>query len=165
MKDVWQCAFPRKLSTDPSVRYDAAASRLILPVAGLVGLLYLGLAILHPVMVGGTDGRILSAVAGISAVGLLGLAWAYRRRPRVRGGSAVLSVAFVVMIANSGLHLWLTGQEWQTSNLMLVVIGAGMAILATNWNIGLTLLTWLAWVLGMVGMPGANLLCRWRRHR
>ena len=147
---------PPELSSDSRVRYDAAASRLILPVAGLVGLLYLGLAILHPVMVGGTDGRILSAVAGISAVGLLGLAWAYRRRPRVRGGSAVLSMAFVVMITNSGLHLWLTGEEWQTSNLMLVVIGAGMAILATNWNIGLTVMTWLAWTLGMLSIPGAN---------
>ncbi len=147
---------PPELSSDSRVRYDAAASRLILPVAGLVGLLYLGLAILHPVMVGGTDGRILSAVAGISAVGLLGLAWAYRRRPRVRGGSAVLSMAFVVMITNSGLHLWLTGEEWQTSNLMLVVIGAGMAILATNWNIGLTVMTWLAWTLGMLSIPGGN---------
>ena len=146
---------PPELSSDPRVRYDAAASRLILPISGLVGLLYLVLALLHPVMVGGNDGWILSAVAGISAVGLLGLAWSYRR-PRVRNGSAVLSLAFLVMIANSGLHLWLTGQEWQTSNLMLVVIGAGMAILANRWNVGLTVLTWLAWTLGMLTIPGAN---------
>ena len=146
---------PPELSSDPRVRYDAAASRLILPISGLVGLLYLVLALLHPVMVGGNDGWILSAVAGISAVGLLGLAWSYRR-PRVRNGSAVLSLAFLVMIANPGLHLWLTGQEWQTSNLMLVVIGAGMAILANRWNVGLTVLTWLAWTLGMLTIPGAN---------
>ena len=31
---------PPELSSDPRVRYDAAASRLILPISGLVGLLY-----------------------------------------------------------------------------------------------------------------------------
>ena len=93
------------------MRYDAAASRLILPISGLVGLLYLVLALHARSVVGGNDGWILSAVAGISAVGLLGLAWSYRRRPRVRNGSAVLSLAFLVMIANSGLRLRLTGRS------------------------------------------------------
>ncbi len=148
--------FSPELSRDARVRYDAAASRLVYPVAGLVGLLYVALAMLHPIMVGGRNGLIMSVVAAVSAVALLLVAWAYRRRTDVSNGTAVLSFVFVVMIGNSGLHLLLSDQDWQTSNMMLVMIGAGVAVLATGWNVLLTAVAWGVWAFAMVSIPDAN---------
>ncbi len=147
---------PAELSPDPHERYDAAAGKVLYPVAGLVGLLYLVLAALHPVMVGGRGGLIMSAAAGLTAVVLLAVALWARNRSVIPHGTALLAAVILAMIFNSGLHLWITGEDWQTTNLMLVVIGAGMAVLATRWNLVLTALCWVAWVIGMINIPGVN---------
>ena len=152
MKDVWRVVrIPPELSSDPRVRYDAAASR---PHPSNQRSGWTALSRLGPPAPG--HGRrerrlILSAVAGISAVGLLGLAWSYRRRPWVRNGSAVLSLAFLVMIANSGLRLWLTGRSGKPPP-----DACGHRV--RGWRScqplepGLTVLTWL-WTLGMLTIP------------
>ncbi len=147
---------PTELSADPDVRYDGAAQRVLYPVSLFVGLLYLVLAALHPVMVGGRGGLIMSVVAAATAAFLLGIAWWVRGRTEVPNATALLSAVILLMIVNSGLHLFITAQDWQTTNLMLVVIGAGMAVLATKWNVALTVLCWVAWVIGMASIPGVN---------
>ena len=99
-------------------------------------------------MVGGNDGWILSAVAGISAVGLLGLAWSYRRPPgaqRQRGAVAGIprdDREFRPALVADG----------EVANLQSDACGhrCGMAIPANRWNLGLTVLTWFAWTLGML---------------
>lgn len=145
-----------EMSQDPRVRYDAAASRVTYPVAGLIGALYAVLAVLHPIMIGGRTGWIMSTVALISAVVLLSIAWAHHRHPAVRHASARLSAVFAVMIANSALHMELSNEDWQTSNLMLVLIGAGIAVLATNWNVVLTVLCWVGFIAAMLTIPNPN---------
>jgi signal transduction histidine kinase len=147
---------PPELSADPRVRYDAAAARLIYPVSGYVGLLYVVLTLLHPIMVGGRTGWIMAAVAGVSALILLGVAWYARHNHVTEHGTAILSVTFLIMVANSGLHMYLTQEVWQTTNLMLVLIGAGMAVLEARWNIAVTALGWLAWIVAMLQIPQAN---------
>jgi signal transduction histidine kinase/CheY-like chemotaxis protein len=99
---------------------------------------------------------IMSVVAGVSALLLLALAWASRRERITTNGTRVLVVIFLVLIVNSGLHLYLSDQEWQTTNFILIVIGAGMAILRTGWNVGLTVVIWLAWFLAMLPIPSPN---------
>lgn len=147
---------PPELSPDPQVRYDAAAARIVYPAGLYLGLLFVVLALLHPVLVGGDEGLIMSAVAAVSAAMLLALAWAARRQQVTANGTVVLAAVFLVLIANSGLHLYLSQQEWQTTNLMLIVIGAGMAILRTGWNVAITVLAWVAWVVAMLPVPAPN---------
>ena len=129
---------PPELSPDPQVRYDAAAARTVYPAGLYLGLLFAALALLHPVLVGDEEGLIMSGVAAVSAVLLLALAWAARREKVTANGTRVLAAVFLVLIANSALHLYLSQQEWQTTNMMLIVIGAGMAILRTGWNVAVS---------------------------
>ena len=147
---------PPELSPDPQVRYDAAAARTVYPAGLFLGLLFALLALLHPVLVGGEEGMIMSAVAAVSAVLLLAVAWAARRKTITENGTLVLVAVFLVLIANSALHLYLSQEEWQTTNFMLIVIGAGMAILRTGWNVAITAVMWVSWVLAMLHIPSAN---------
>lgn len=147
---------PPELSPDPQVRYDAAAARTVYPAGLYLGLLFAALALLHPVLVGDEEGLIMSGVAAVSAVLLLALAWAARREKVTANGTRVLAAVFLVLIANSALHLYLSQQEWQTTNMMLIVIGAGMAILRTGWNVAVTLITWVTWFLAMLHISAPN---------
>lgn len=147
---------PEELSADPRVRYDAASARVLYPVAGMVGLLYLVLAALHPVLVGGTEGWILTMLAAISGILALAMAWYWRGRKDSRHAPLHLAVLFLLLIVNSTVHLLLTREDWQTTNLMLVTIATGMAVLQTGWYLGLTALAWAGWVAGMLNIPGVN---------
>ncbi len=147
---------PPELSPDPQVRYDAAAARTVLPAAFFLGLLFGLLALLHPLLVGGEAGLIMSAVAAVSAALLLALAWAARRQRITTNGTVVLVMVFLILITNSALHLYLSQEEWQTTNFMLIVIGAGMAVLRTGWNAVLTVIMWLAWFVAMIHIPSPN---------
>ena len=147
---------PEELSDDPRVRYDAAAARVLYPVSGLVGLMYLALAFLHPFMVGGRNGMILSVIAGISAVVMLTLAWSRRNNHKIDYAPSQLALVFITLIVNSTAHLYLTKQDWQSTNLMLTTIAIGMAVLQTNWYLVLTGLAWLGWIVGMVQIPNVN---------
>ena len=147
---------PPELSADPHVRYDAAAARILYPVAGLIGLLYVVLGVLHPFFIGGTTGEVMAAVALTSAIILLVIAWWARTNRTSDHGTGVLSLVFLIMIFNSGLHMYLTKEEWQSTNMMLVLIGAGMAVLLTRWNVAITVLGWVSWVAAMLTIPGAN---------
>ena len=102
---------PPELSPDPQVRYDAAAARTVFPAALMLGVLFAQLALVHPVLVGGEAGMIMSAVAAVSAVLLLALAWAARRQRITTNGTLVLVAVFLVLITNSALHLYLSQQE------------------------------------------------------
>jgi signal transduction histidine kinase/DNA-binding response OmpR family regulator len=141
---------PAELSEDPRVRYDAAAARLLYPVSGMVGLLYAALAIMHPFFVSGRNGVILSITAATSAVVMLTLAWTRRGNDRIDYAPAQLALVFIVLIVNSTMHLFLSQENLQSSNMMLVTIAIGMAVLQTGWYLALTALTWLGWILGML---------------
>ena len=144
---------PAELSEDPRVRYDAAAARVLYPVSGLVGAMYLALAIMHPLFVGGTNGLILSITAGISAAIMLTLAWSRRNNESIDYAPSQLALVFIILIINSTLHLYLTQQNYQSTNLMLVTIAIGMAVLQTNWYLILTGLSWAGFVFGMLHIP------------
>ena len=144
-----------ELSVDPEVRYAGAAAAVLPPVSASVALLYVLLAIAHPLVIGGTVGTVMSVVAGLSAIGLGVLAFfGYTRPPGLRYANLLMSMLFVVVILNSGLHMVLTADERQTTDLMLAVVAAGVAILPTSWNVGVTLLAWLAWAVGIAVSGG-----------
>lgn len=147
---------PEELSEDPRVRYDAAAARVLYPVSLLVGVMYLLLTFMHPFLVGGRNGQILSIIAGISAVVMLALAWSRRNNDRIDYAPSQLALVFIALVVNSTVHLYLTQESFQSTNLMLTTIAIGMAVLQTNWYLILTALAWAGWIVGMSHIPGVN---------
>jgi PAS domain S-box-containing protein len=123
-----------------SARFDpAAASRefdrlttlaargAVRPIALGVGLLYAGFTAAHLLVLPTDMARIMAPVAAISAVALLALAWLARGNARVRGHRGLAIIA-VVTLANSLLHLSLTRDPVQTTNLYLILAGSGMLL-------------------------------------
>jgi diguanylate cyclase (GGDEF)-like protein len=148
-----------ELSVDPAVRYAGAAAAVLAPVCAAVAALYVVLAVTHPMVLGGSAGTTMSVVAGLSAIGLGILALiGYLRPPRLRYANALLAVVVLVVILNSSLHMIITGDTLQTTNLMLAVIAAGVAILRTGWNIAVTAVAWVAWFIGMQLSDGVGLV-------
>lgn len=147
-----------EFAADPKQRYRAAAARMVPGVSFWIAALYVLLAVAHPVLIGGRIGWTMSIVAAASAVVLGIVAW-YSRQPRFPVEQAELYLAAIILILtmNSVLHLVLTQESWQTSNLMLVLIGAGISLLSRGWNWPLSGLIWLAWLGGMWQIPDANL--------
>ncbi len=147
---------PQELSQDPRVRYDAASARVLYPVSLLVGVMFAVLALLHPIMVGGSNGRILAAIAAASAALMTVFAWRWRGRESIAQAPLYLAVVFLVLILNATVHLYLTHEEWQSTNLMLVTIAIGMAVLQTRWYLALTALAWLGWIIGVTNAERVN---------
>ena len=60
------------------------------------------------------------------------------------------------------LHLSLTGELWQTSNLLLVVVGLGSGLLDLRWFATLVGALWLGWAAVVTAFaPDAPLLLHW----
>lgn len=133
------------------VRYDRSASAVLAPVCFFAGLMYVILSGLHPFTMA-EFGLLMSVVATISAVLLLLAAYVFRRHRPVNG-SLWMSMVLVVIIINSTLHVILSSQDWQLTNLMLAVVAAGAAVLATGWNTAVTVFVWFAFVLSFATVP------------
>ena len=71
----------------------------------------------------------------------------------------------LVAVANAVTHLVLTEQPRQTTNVMLVVVGAGAVLLSLRWLAATLYLAWGAWGVGafLVG-PGEQWAALRRRH-
>jgi diguanylate cyclase (GGDEF)-like protein len=131
---------------DPVRRYDAAVAGVVPETAGLLGVLLGVYAVADPIELSGHDAAILSAAAGISAVGLLLTAWRTWRRPVAhRDAHRVTAALGVVLAANALLGLALTQAAWQTSNIMLTIVAIAAGLIDVTWAaslVGATLIGW-----------------------
>jgi len=126
---------------------DLAAQGVVRPVAvGLAGL-YAAFVVAHIVLQPADLARVLAPVAFITALALAMLALIAHGTPqRIRGHRAGVLIAGLA-VANSLLHLALTLDPTQTTNLFLVIVGAG--VLLFDWRslavvIGSSLAGWAA---------------------
>ena len=138
-----------ELSADAATRDAGAARAVLTPVAGAVAVLYAVLAIAHLVVIGGQTGRRMAELAAVSAVFLAVLAWVSRRGLPLGWANPGMTAVFLVVLANSSVHIALTGEIYQLTNLMLAVIAAGMALLARWWNWAVTALAWASAAVGI----------------
>lgn len=105
-----------------------AARSLIRPVGVALAVLYAVFSTAHLLIIEGFAGKLLSAVALLSAVFYLVSSLAFNTR-WVRHNTHVLVAGFsFVALGNSILHLFLTGNPAETSNLALVFLGVGALI-------------------------------------
>jgi diguanylate cyclase (GGDEF)-like protein len=160
------------VSPTPDETYDAAVTAAVPALAAGLAALFAVLAPLHLLMLDGTLRLTMAATAAASALLLAGFGYAVHRRP-LPGHMAQPATAglVVVAVANAVLHLVLSGQPRQTTNVMLIVVGAGAVLLSLRWLAATLYLAWGAWAVGaflvgpaeswphyVVGMCGATVL-------
>ena len=86
------------------------------------------LAVAHAVFLQGpVRTTMIGIAAGTAAVG--GAMTLVRNRDFVRDYANAFAVLFALMVlTNSAVHLWLTGEVFQSTNLILAVLGAGVLL-------------------------------------
>lgn len=93
-------------------------------------------------------------VMSITAFGTAALLWGLRalwQRNLPQGQWAHAGAAGIAGLIwlNSGLHLSLTGEILQSSNLMLLVVGIGFFFLSSRWFVGALLVIYTCWGLAI----------------
>lgn len=117
----------------------------ISPVAIGLSFLYLLFAISHSILLPRSIGLIM-ALSAIGSIVLLLSIVSYHRRGAI---STAHSHAWATLIGsvvffNSWLHLWLTRDPLQSTNLLLLVVGVGFFFLSSRWLIGFLLAMFLS---------------------
>ncbi len=131
----------------------------ILPSVSLgLGALYLAFAIAHLLMLPRTTATVMSPVAAATSLILFGLTALLRRRaiPSRWAHATGAGVAGLVLL-NSLLHLVLTAEIKQTTNLLLLIVGAGSLLLSTAWFAVLLTATLTGWAAVMLAHPSLAL--------
>ncbi|MCG3118193.1 MAG: hypothetical protein ALAOOOJD_00356 [bacterium] len=123
----------------------------LLPVSAGLSALYAVFAISHALVLPDTLALPMSLLAGATALLLLMIRLFLRRSPLPeRWAHPMGAVIIGLILVNSLLHLYLTAEPIQTTNLILLVIGAGFLYLSLFW-LGLVLLiTFSGWVIVML---------------
>jgi predicted signal transduction protein with EAL and GGDEF domain len=129
----------------------------IRPVALALSGLYLLFAIAHLFLLPENIKMLMVGFACTTAIILFGLSILIRHlafSPRL-----TYPICFFIIILtslNSLLHLYLTEEIFQTTNLMLVIIGAGYFILSKRWYFGSLLLIILGWCVFVIIIPNKD---------
>ena len=130
------------------------------PVALGLGVLYLIFAISHPLVLPPPVAMPMSLAALTTATLLLLIRYFLSRSlPAERWAHPLGAVIFLLVLLNSLLHLFLTAEPMQTTNLILLVIAAGFLYLSTSWlawSLIITFSSWLAVALTMKSVPAAE---------
>ncbi len=137
------------------VDYATDVASNIAPVAGVLSVFYVGMTLVHPLVLGSSLGPALNAIAGASAAvaGLVALL-AWRSGIPREWAHHVMAGLVALTAANSGAHMVLSNDPQETVSFLLVLVGAGTALLSQRWFIGMVVSVWLVWGLGAVLVGG-----------
>lgn len=137
------------MSPTPEETYDAAVTAAVPSLAAGLAALFGVFAVLHVVMLDGTPRLVMATAMGGGALLLGAVAVAVRRHrlPDPLGHPA--TAAMVLLSAGAAvLHLVLVEEPRQTTNIMLVVVGAGAVLLSLRWLAATLYLAWGGWGVG-----------------
>lgn len=137
----------RCVPRSPEETYDAAVRRGLPAVVAGLGLLLAAMAALHGVLLDGTARLVTVPLAATSSL-VLGVLWLLLRHRQVpdRLAHPVTAAAVLLVVADAVTRVGTTGEPRQTTDLMLVVVGAGAALLSLRWLLGVLYVVWGAWV-------------------
>ena len=131
--------------------------RAIRPVALALSLLYAVFTVSHLQILPDDINVIMAALAAGTAVFMLLTATIASRSEALQPFTHPLSFVMVMLaLLNSALHLYLTDEIRQTTNIILVVFGTSFFIQSTPWfatALLATLVSWLAALLHMTPQP------------
>ncbi len=134
-------------------RYDEAVNAVLPVVSGLLAVLAACLAVGNLFLPDHHIRVVMALVAGATSVAFFTLCAVVSRRPLPdRFGQPAMAVVCVVAAASSSVHLWLGRAPWLSSNLMLVLAGAGAVLMGLRWLCGAIVAVWGVWIAAMVGI-------------
>ncbi|MBN1955408.1 MAG: PP2C family protein-serine/threonine phosphatase [Anaerolineae bacterium] len=134
--------------TDMQGALDYVVLAALRPVAAGLAVLYAVFAFSHAVLLPAGIAVLLAAVAASTAAMLFGLFVALRRWAIPAHWAHPIGAAVSgLVLLNSLLHLALTAEPLQTTNLMLLVIGAGFLLLSTRCLALVITATVIGWLL------------------
>jgi signal transduction histidine kinase len=126
--------------------------RTLKPVVTGLGGLYCVFALGHPVFVGGAVGVVLALVAATTGLLLLGVRAGWARLPRRAPWPHAMGAAVAgLVLANILLHLVLTDDPTQSTNVLLLLVGSGALMLSTPWYAAVAGATLAGWGLAVWG--------------
>jgi PAS domain S-box-containing protein len=115
------------------------------PLTAWLGLLYILFAAGHQLQPRFLAVPMTRLALGTSAV-LFASYFVLRRRPLpVRWAYPVGAFIAALALLNSLAHLYLAADPIQTTNLMLLVVGAALLVLSTPWFVLIVVETWIGW--------------------
>ena len=132
---------------DPGSRaLREAVSASIAPMAWLLAGLFGLLVAIHPIVLSGEHGWTMSIVAGASSAlsGAIALWW--KNHPRPNHAHSVSALLAVIPLINTVLHFALFQQAVNTSNFIILILGAGLVMLSRVSYYTLVTLALVAWV-------------------
>ena len=123
-----------------------------LPTVALIfGVLFAFFAVSHAFVLPRDIAPVMITLAAVTSLLNFGLLWALRRWVLpFRWAHPVAAADTCVALLNILLHLYLTADPLQTTNVTLLLIGVGFVVFSTAWwglIVGLTILGWIAVVL------------------
>ena len=137
---------------------DVLVNGFPLACAAISGL-FVGFAVWHPLSLPGNEGALMSAAAAVTALLFGAAALLVRGRALPRPWAHVLAVALAaVAFANIVLHYGLTGQSVLTTNVVLVMVGAGLCLVDPRWTAGLVAALGSSWLLVVGAFDGGETL-------
>ncbi len=127
-----------------------------LPTASIIlAIIYTGLTVGHFLLLDPLVGIVLLPLAALSALFFLGMFWV-TRRPSFNHEYAQFLVGFfgIIGLTNSWLHLALTQDPLQSTNLMILFITAGALLLSWFWFGLLVTIGSVGWIAVMLIATG-----------
>ena len=127
-------------------------------IALVLALLYLFYTPSHLLVIGGTRGLVMAAIALFSSAFFITLYWRWGARPvEPAAAHPFLALLAAIMLVNCASHLYLTAQIEQTTNVLLLIVALGSLMLSLPWLIGCVFTAVLTWGLVVLALPEAAL--------
>ena len=119
-----------------------------LPMLALIfGVLFTFFAISHAFVLPRDIAPVMIALAALTALFNFGLLWALRRwKLPFRWAHPIAAADTFLALLNILLHMYLTADPLQTTNVTLLLIGAGFVVFSSAWwglIVGITVLGWI----------------------
>lgn len=138
--------------------YDAAVAAALPAVTGALSLLFVVLAVLHPLFLEGRTAVVLTAFAAVSALVMAVLTvWTSRGRLPLSSAHPVAVGSAWLAASHALAQMALTHESEQTSYVMLVVVAVGAWVLAPRWLALALAGLWTAWLCCLLVLPDPRL--------
>lgn len=116
------------------------------PVALGLGILYAAFAVSHLIVLSPEIAPRMALVSGLSAAFYLVVYGRFRRRTLREDWVYPLSMTlYAVAVLNSELHLFLSRDPLQSTNVALCIVGAGIFLLSRRWLAAALVVTLVSW--------------------